>query len=222
MSTETIGLPESKLTKQQYKSFGPRAIEGYGPGAAIWAHVRFDDECGNGHNTFAITADVRVPKQRDIAAGGCLHEEIAKAFPELVKYIKWHLVSTDGPMHYIANTAYLAGDRDCHGLLKDERRQLRNGKTGQLAWKLEATVELPKYIDADQRPTESAILRYVPWDRIGEGKARELDSARHAAVWPEATDEELTAPDLKDKLTARLPKLMEEFKAAMEELGLVY
>ena len=72
----------SKLTKQQYKSFGPRPVEGYGKGAAIWAHVRYDDECGNGHNTFAITGTVRVPKQRDAAAGGCLHDDLALAFPE--------------------------------------------------------------------------------------------------------------------------------------------
>jgi hypothetical protein len=42
----------------------------------------------------------------------CLHDEIAKAFPELAKYIKWHLCSTDGPMHYVANTVFHA---DEHG-----------------------------------------------------------------------------------------------------------
>lgn len=99
----------STLTKKQARTYGPKHINGYGKGAEITATVRFDDECGNGHNTFSITADVRVPKQRDIAAGGCMHEEIAKAFPELAPFIKWHLCSTDGPLHYVANSLYWAG-----------------------------------------------------------------------------------------------------------------
>jgi hypothetical protein len=37
-----------------------------------------------------------------------MHEELAVVFPELAHLTKWHLVSTDGPMHYIANTTYHA------------------------------------------------------------------------------------------------------------------
>jgi hypothetical protein len=33
---------------------------------------------------------------------------IGEHFPELQQYFKWHLTSTDGPMHYIANTIYWA------------------------------------------------------------------------------------------------------------------
>jgi hypothetical protein len=59
---------------------------------------------------------------------------------------------------------------------------------------------------------------------VGEGKDRDLDAAREAATWPEATDEQLmTEPvELKDMLLDRLPGLMSEFKAAVESLGLVY
>lgn len=39
-------------------------------------------------------------------AGGALHEAIARHFPELARYIKWHLVGTAGPMHYIDNAKY--------------------------------------------------------------------------------------------------------------------
>lgn len=39
-------------------------------------------------------------------ASGMIHEEIAKHFPELSDYLKWHLVSTVEPMHYIANAKY--------------------------------------------------------------------------------------------------------------------
>jgi len=41
-----------------------------------------------------------------LEACGCLHDEIRQHFPELAHLIKWHLVSTDGPLHYIANTLY--------------------------------------------------------------------------------------------------------------------
>jgi len=56
----------------------------------------------------------------------------------------------------------------------------------------------------------------------GEGKARELDAARSSAIWPDATDEDLTAPGLEDRLLARLPKLMQEFRAAVESLGFTF
>jgi hypothetical protein len=79
--------------------------------------IRFDDDCRNGHNTFSITCDIdeaRGGKWREFG-GGAAHEEIARVFPELAPLIKWHLCSTDGPMHYVANAVYLAGDRDHNG-----------------------------------------------------------------------------------------------------------
>lgn len=79
--------------------------------------VRFDDNCRNGHNTFAITCSIdewRAGTWREFG-GGAAHDEIGRVFPELAPLIKWHLCSTDGPMHYIANTVYLAGDRDHNG-----------------------------------------------------------------------------------------------------------
>jgi hypothetical protein len=97
--------------------------------------IRYDDECGNGHNSFAITADLydrkdRIPGEshvtlsdksvRYLGSCGCMHEGIEKHFPELKKYIKWHLTGSDGPMHYIPNTVYLAGNRDCYGRKKGE------------------------------------------------------------------------------------------------------
>jgi len=98
----------------------------YGRAARIRVEMRYDDECGNGHNTFAITGDVyeivRSGREREIA-GGCLHEDIAEIFPELAPLIKWHLCSADGPMHYLQNTIFLAGDRDCWGARKGEPHQ---------------------------------------------------------------------------------------------------
>lgn len=216
------------ITKQQVKRFGPRIIAGYGNHARIVAIARFDDQCDNGHNMFSLTADIR-NKKTDLA-GGCCHKEIAEAFPELVKYIKWHGCSTDGPLHYVANTIFHAGDRDHNGLREGEQRQIINGKTKTPAWKLMAVdsngiesevYKLDKYQDAETEPPAPYTLRYVPWCRVGEGKKRELDAARSCAVWPDATDEELSVSpqELRVKLEARLPVLLEEFHAAMTELG---
>ena len=55
-----------------------------------------------------------------------------------------------------------------------------------------------------------------------EGKARGLDLARSAAVWPDATDEELTSPGLRERLEERLPGLLVEFRAAVEGAGFTW
>ena len=56
----------------------------------------------------------------------------------------------------------------------------------------------------------------------GEGKEPDLDAARKSAVWPDATDEELSLPreEMKAVLEARGMPLQTEFKQAMHELGL--
>ena len=223
---------ESIVVKSQKRSFGPKMIGSkYGPGAMITAHVRYDDECGNGHNSFSITAEVVTPQSKrrgDIEAGGCLHEDVAEKFPELAQFIKWHLCSTDGPMHYIANTVYMAGDKDYRGLRKDEKRQLRNGRTGQPVWERVARnaagkeVSVKEWRDADEKPQEVLSVEWEPVSITGEGKERELDAARRSAVWPDATDEELTAPGLKERLEARLPGLLAEFRKAVESLGFTW
>lgn len=81
------------------------------------ATIRFDDDCHNNHNTFAITGYGWYDhyKSKDWDLGGCCHEMIAKVFPELEPLIRWHLMDTNGPMHYPGNVTYLAGDRDYNG-----------------------------------------------------------------------------------------------------------
>lgn len=74
---------------------------------SITVCVRFDDECKNGHESFAITADIR--ENGRASMGGCCHDEIVKHFPELQSLIQWHLTSIDGQMHYVANTLYWLG-----------------------------------------------------------------------------------------------------------------
>lgn len=62
---------------------------------------------GNQPPYFSITADL-YEHGRDVA-GGCMHDEVAEHFPEFAPYIRWHLTSLDGPMHYLANAIYHAG-----------------------------------------------------------------------------------------------------------------
>ena len=218
------------LTPKQTRTLGPRPIKSWENGSTLTAEVRFDDQCGNGHNSFAITGTIRDKYGKEIG-GGCCHDEISRVFRELKPLLKWHLCSTDGPMHYISNTLYLAGDRDCHGLKAGESRQLVNGHSKLPSWELVAvdengefipTYKLPKYADAEKAPESTFKLEWRPWCRIGEGKARELDAARRSAVWPDATDEELMAEDLRQRLEDRLPALLHDFQQAIEGFGFVW
>ena len=90
----------SKLIKAQSKTITKNNVT-Y---KKLEINIRYDDSCGNGHNTFSITGSFF--KNVRETMGGCCHDEIAEAVPELAHLIKWHLCSSTGPMHYIANTTY--------------------------------------------------------------------------------------------------------------------
>ena len=72
------------------------------------AKIRHDDRCGNGYNTFSITGELyRIVRNKAVLEScGCLHDIIAHRIPIIAPYLCWHLCSTNGPLHYIANTAY--------------------------------------------------------------------------------------------------------------------
>ena len=236
-------FPESKLTKKQKKTFRKDVIINGDP-VVIIAEVRHDDECGNGHNTFAITAKVYEKYQQPheptvthengktlwLNMCGCCHEIVAKHFPELAPLLKWHLVSTDYPLHYYQNTVYHSGDRDCWGLRKGEFRQhtsrgsnQNGGVAGVPNWELKIPKDLKTDVYAMEKPAP-VLLEWQPSGMTGEGKEREFDHARSSAVWPDATDEQLSLDpeELKKLLAARLSALMAEFKAAVESLGFIY
>lgn len=207
-------------------------------GDQVIARIEYGDACGNGHNTLSITGEVWEKgaavgnrREKGLISCGRVHEQIIEAMPYLANLIPWHLCSTDGPMHYFANTLYLAGDKDCNGLRKGESRQIRNGKTGLPAWKLVPFVDgvqadaPQKYVDSETCPPATAELRYVPWCTVGEGKERQFDAARRIAIWPDATDEQLSLPsdELAELLAARLPALIREFhRIVTVELGFKY
>lgn len=163
----------------------------------IKAHLRYDDECRNGHNTFAITGTIdRWEVRHGYASwaedsGGCVHEEIVKHFPEFAHLIKWHLTSSDGPMYYVENTLYWLGWQGwC------------DGKPGsppnlQHARNMAVWPELP----------EEFLAPLLPGGITG-GQSRGLFT-------------QLQDP-IKQALNERLPALMQEFKRDMEALGFIY
>lgn len=112
-------MNKSTLAKHQKKVINRTAN-----GMAMSCTIRHDDECSNGHNTFAITLDAytagKPRTDKNFIMGGCCHDEVKKYFPEVAHLIRWHLCSTDGPMHYLENTIYAAGDKDCYGKRKGE------------------------------------------------------------------------------------------------------
>lgn len=205
-----VELPDSVLVKKQEIK---ETFE-VGSKGLLKVTIRYDDCCNNGHNSFAITADYYENGRWD--SGGCLHDMIAEHAPKFAHLIKWHLCSSDGPLHYLENTVYLAGDRDCWGYRKGEQKRNKDGK---LMWA--STSRGYNIIASDTEPTPE-LSAVTPI--LGEGKERELDSARNTAIWPEATDEELMAEPaaLVYKLTARLPGLVSEFKQTVESLGFTY
>lgn len=234
------GRPGSaEFNVQQWKS-APR-LHPTEPERKVRAFVRFDDDCRNGHNSFAVTGETyrpgRLPDSWVVDSAGCVHEDIAAAFPELAHLIRWHLCSTDGPMHYVGNAAYHASDRDHWGLRAGEFRQQRD-KEGRPRWKLAlvwadgAHMALP-YGTGDGRdrcqvaadiPPALPAVQWVPDGITGEGKARDFDAARSCAVWPEATDAELSVdrPELEQRLRDRLPALLAAMRADIEGAGLLW
>ena len=118
-------LPISKTVSNQKQEKRIDFYDENGKPAVLIVEIRYDDECKNGHNTFAITGNLyenyRIPGETTVhhkdgsllwqSTGGCIHEEIIKRFPELAKYIKWHLTAADGPLYYLANTIYHASDK---------------------------------------------------------------------------------------------------------------
>ena len=96
---------------------------------SLVVQVRWDDSCGNGHNSLGVTAtmyDNRVRREGGWVAGGCLHDDILSAVhrglipQEVGDLIPFHLCSSDGPLHYLANVRYHASEKDCWGKRKGE------------------------------------------------------------------------------------------------------
>lgn len=201
-------LPASILVKSQSKQTiveGFRIDGGYGK---LVIDIRYDDQCGNKHNSFAITATMY--RDGGEYSGGCLHDDIVKYAPELSYLIKWHHVSSDGPMHYIANTMYHAlehGPTDGYLYFSDKSNGLNEKcmKYGKIAELEKIAATNPNFYSVQVKEETAKIAN--------------LEYARSCAVWPEATHEQLLD---KVALEERLPTLMLEFKEVIEGLGFTY
>jgi hypothetical protein len=191
-STTIQELPESKLVKQQTKKYGPTFYIENDKQYRITVTVRYDDQCGNGHNSFGITAEIdEWCGYWTNDCGGCCHEHVAKHFPELTPLIKWHLTSTDGPMHYLQNAKYWAGHSG-----------YREGKP-------------------NNPPNLEHLKSTIVYGALPEDENFVLDdciySDARGFTWNEAKCNELA-----DWLVNRLPALMLEFKKAVESIGFTY
>lgn len=76
----------------------------------ITVRISLDDDCKNNICDWSITADVdwknKHGKYEDYL-GGCCHDEVAKHFPELAKFISLHLCNHYGaPMYPVENGTY--------------------------------------------------------------------------------------------------------------------
>jgi hypothetical protein len=210
----------SILTKSQTKVYGPKVYQEGGQKYRITATVRYDDQCGNGHNSFAITADIYRAERGRWAEDsfGCCHDEVARRFPELAPFLKWHGMTSEGPTHYVANTVYHARQ---HGATHAWVYYTGIADPLNLGGVAE---RLLGYLEAsDAKKAEGAAGYRVEWDQKTV-KVANFDYARSCAVWPEATDAELSVdPEaLKAALLARAPGLCEAFRRDVEALGMVY
>lgn len=210
---------------------------------------------------------------RKTGYGGASRENMLQFWPEHAAAVDYHGCSLSGPLHYIANTVYFAGKRDCFGWEPGEQR--RHKESGLPLWKADTkrvyhvvesldrpaplelhyqarVVENPMtwgpnaglQVGDKQRDADGLHLWYIPGTALetvrsveqpaplvfafepllGEGKERELDAARRAAIWPDATDEELSVPreELKAALEARLPLVLTELKLVVERFGMTF
>lgn len=206
---------KSQLIKSQFKEF-TKVFHEHGNEYIITAEVRYDDQCGNRHNTFSITGTIwnslnGVKVGRDSVSCGCLHEEIAKHFPSLQPFLKWHLVSSEGPMHYVANTIYHAS-----------RIEEYNNFVYLCVSKFSIDKLLGIFTEAKIEELKSyfgASNIRVLKEAESTNKEVNIDSARHCACWPDATLAQLQS---ETELLSRLPKLLKEFQRDIESLGFTF
>lgn len=194
---------------------------------ANWA-----DDCGNGVNT--LRTKFRSQREGDATwhLDWCDLEELGYEMPAIYReLLKWDGCTSAGPWYYIENTVHIAGDRDANGLRKGEKRQIVNGRTGVPCWRLAAIdgegnevqlYSLNSSVDAVEQPACPYRMEYRPWCHVGEGKHRDLHTARMVAIWPEATDEELCSDNLEHLLQERFTDLLTQFRAVVERLGFVW
>ena len=206
--------PESTLIRDQVKKWTRDVNEV----ERVVLVIRHDDACGNGHNTFSMTVDLY--ERRDpahpwrLVGCGANPSLIEQRFPEFKGYTKWHLCSTEGPLHYEANTIYHASEigkdqGQFYVYLDDPERKVKRTLLG---------IYNRQDLALIQRDYPAGVIDTVVYPNP-HAKSADLEAARHCAIWPDATLAQLRNRDL---LRARLQGLLHEFKRDVESLGFVY
>jgi len=203
----------SILTKNQTRLFRKTADN-----LDMIVKVRHDDQCGNGHNTFSITMDAwtagKPRNDSNYVMGGCCHDEVARHFPKLAHLIQWHLCSTDGPMHYIANTLYHAKEISKH---QDKfHTYLTDGELG--IRKTSLGIFSAAQVEAIRAKYGAENIDTKEWFS-GMAKTADFNAARRSACWPDATESQLTD---EKALNDRLPEMLEAFRVDVQTIGLVF
>ncbi len=245
MTIQKTSALQSVLTRNQ-KQEHKHTITIDGKNRLLIVELRYDDQCGNGHNDFAITGTLYDTTyqggDRSIDCCGCLHEIIAEYVPQYRDLIQWHLCSSDEPMHYVANTLYHVSDTDSSGLRKGEygsctlkvvtddvaTDSVTLYESGRIYSNKQNNPNLKRSNEKEQAELNAFVetlkvgytIRTEPEEySLSKGKERDLDAARSCAIAPDATLEQLQDEQW---LINRLPLLMRDFKEAMEKLGFVY
>jgi hypothetical protein len=93
------------------------------------------ESLSNQHPYFSITGVIYRKLKNNHwqdESGGCIHKDIIKNFPQLKKFIKWHLTSIDSPMYYIENNLYWLGLRGWMDGKKDSPPKVNYFKHGSI------------------------------------------------------------------------------------------
>jgi len=219
----------SVITKHQFKDLSIDVEDG-----RLDIRFRYDDDCGNGHNSFAMTGDLydrpdRIPHEankmthvgkRWLGSCGCLHDDILAntingggGFSSIVfkKAEMFHHTSSDSPMYYLENILYHAKAHppiDGYLYFEDKALELRPQcmKAGTL-------VEMDKMAVTDPK-------RYSVKVDEKSFKILDIGGVRSCGMWPK-----LAIDDIDElfpvKLLNRYWGLMEEFKKMItEDLGM--
>lgn len=182
-------------------------------GTQLVITCRLDDGCGNGHETFSLTAHV-YEQQRgkwvDVG-GGCYHDDIVRMAPEFGPFARLHLSDMHGvPMHAAANGLYwLAGvcgglgqeyhggsgrdgksREECRGILMEHLRISEDDvatliqSSPRTERELVIVLERMGLVDQWKREADAAIRQLEEWT------GQTFTSAATRATWTPSTEEE--------------------------------
>ena len=109
MENQTAGAHTQETNKTNSLRHNSTAHDSEGNVMTI--KIRLNDECKNGHQDFSITGDIYQkgkPRTDNYwLGGGCIHDDILKARPDLKMFVDLHLCDYTGvPTHAVANGFY--------------------------------------------------------------------------------------------------------------------